>query len=168
MATVHCAKLLPNRDSSSRYSPGRLERTGSSNDESVTHRLNAAPRDALVVPVHNNFLGRDPAPVKFKYLRVEYSYGGDPRIFTVSRPEHSRFVLPEDSTALTTPKTPPPAKLRDRIFDLCLQLNTFLGKHGKRPDPYLIPINDKDEYVRLYEEKVQAWDDKFQADYWLN
>lgn len=61
-----------------------------------------------------------------------------------------------------------PAPLRERIFNTCAQLKTFLDKHGKQPDAYLIPIHDKLEYVRQYKETVQPWIDKFQADYLLN
>lgn len=148
--------------------------TGPIDDVSVTERLRPAVRDALVVPVDNNLVPRDPAIGKVKRLAVEYSYG-NPSIQQASRLEGERLVLPEDSEIqrlrgeIEQLKRPEhPAKLRDRIFDVCLRLKAFLDKHGKRPDPYLIPIRDKEEYVRLYQERVQAWDDKFQADYWLN
>lgn len=69
---------------------------GPTNDRNVTDRLESAARDALVIPVDNNFLGCDPAPNQEKRLLVEYSYGNQTK-FTVSQPEYSRLVLPEDS-----------------------------------------------------------------------
>ena len=70
--------------------------TGPLDDRDVTDRLAMDPIDALVVPVDNNFLGCDPAPMKYKRLRVEYSYG-NLSILRVSRGEGGRLVLPEDS-----------------------------------------------------------------------
>jgi hypothetical protein len=70
--------------------------TGAFDEVSVAHRLNAATRDALVIPVDNNLVDRDPAPMKPKRLLVEYSYGG-PSLLRVSRAEGGRLVLPEDS-----------------------------------------------------------------------
>src|SRR5258708_7622940 len=37
-----------------------------------------------------------PSPGQEKHLRVEYSYGGDSKVLTASRPEHSRMVLPQE------------------------------------------------------------------------
>lgn len=148
--------------------------TGPIDDVPITERLRTSVRDALVVPVDNNLVPRDPAIGKVKRLAVEYSYG-NPSIQQASRLEGERLVLPEDSEIQRLrgeieqlKRKEHPAKLRDRIFDVCLRLKAFLDKHGKRPNPYLIPHKDKDEYVRLYQETVQTWDDKFQADYWLN
>lgn len=70
--------------------------TGPVNDLDVTEQLESAIREALVIPVDNNFLGCDPAPNQVKRLFVEYSYGNRVRL-TVAAPEHSRLVLPEDS-----------------------------------------------------------------------
>ena len=71
---------------------------GEITDVPVTDRLNAAVRDALVIPVNNNLISGspDPAPNHPKRLEVTYSYG-NPNRHTVSRPEHARLVLPEDS-----------------------------------------------------------------------
>src|SRR5258708_952646 len=71
---------------------------GGFKDVSVTDQLNAARRDALVIPVDNNLISGspDPAPNQAKRLEVKYSYGNAvPR--TVSRNEYSILVLPEDS-----------------------------------------------------------------------
>jgi hypothetical protein len=58
--------------------------------------------------------------------------------------------------------------LRDRTFSLCATLGKLLDKHGPRPDEWSIPITDRDEFTRIYNETVQAWENKFQADYWKN
>jgi hypothetical protein len=60
----------------------------------------------------------------------------------------------------------PKSSLRERVFKASEELELLLQRHGKRPNPYLIPISDKAEYTRQYNETVQAWDNKFQADYW--
>jgi hypothetical protein len=70
--------------------------TGPKNDADVTKCLEDAVRDALVIPVDNNFLGCDPAPNQPKRLSLEYSYGNQVRM-PVSAPEYSRLILPEDS-----------------------------------------------------------------------
>jgi hypothetical protein len=70
--------------------------TGPIDDMVVTHNLRTAVRDALVVPVDNNLVPRDPAIGKVKRLAVEYSYG-NPSIQQASRLEGERLVLPEDS-----------------------------------------------------------------------
>ncbi len=70
--------------------------TGPTNDADVTRCVENAVRDALVIPVDNNFLGCDPAPNQPKRLSLEYSYGNQVRI-PVSAPESSRLILPEDS-----------------------------------------------------------------------
>ncbi len=62
----------------------------------------------------------------------------------------------------------PTNSLRDRVFDACRERQIFLQKYGKRPNPDLIPINSRDEFTRTYNDTVQAWDNKFQADYWKN
>lgn len=72
---------------------------GMMDEEDVSARLDAIPKDALVVQVNNNALGCDPAPNKHKRLVVEYSYGTNRR-FTAKRPENTRLVLPEDSWML--------------------------------------------------------------------
>lgn len=58
--------------------------------------------------------------------------------------------------------------LRNRIFDACKELGMMLERHGKRPNEDEIPISDQAEFVRRYNETVQAFDNKFQADYWMN
>ena len=63
--------------------------------------------------------------------------------------------------------TPQPS-LRDRVFATCEELESLLSRHGKRPNPYVIPTDNAQEYTRIYNETVQAWDNKFQADYWKN
>jgi hypothetical protein len=70
--------------------------TGPLDEREVTERLSMAATDALVVPVDNNFLGCDPAPMKTKRLRVEYSYG-NLSVLQATRWEGGRLVLPEDS-----------------------------------------------------------------------
>jgi hypothetical protein len=71
---------------------------GGFKDVSLADQLNAARRDALVIPIDDNLISGspDPAPNKVKRLEVKYSYGNAvPR--TVSRNERSILVLPEDS-----------------------------------------------------------------------
>ena len=71
---------------------------GGFKDVSVTDQLNAARRDALLIPVDNNLVlgSPDPAPNQVKRLEVKYSYGNAvPR--TISRNEYSILILPEDS-----------------------------------------------------------------------
>ena len=68
-------------------------------DVSVTYKLNGLTKDALVIPVNNNLVDRDPAPNKPKRIQVEYSYGNSSRHIVV-RSEHSILVLPEDSDIL--------------------------------------------------------------------
>jgi hypothetical protein len=65
-------------------------------------------------------------------------------------------------------QTKPNASLRDRVFDVCKELGLFLDKYGPRPDSDSIPISDPKEFARRYLAEVQAWDNKFQADYWMN
>jgi hypothetical protein len=159
--------------------------TGPITDIDITESLRNAARDGLVIPVDNNLVPRDPAVGIRKRLVVDYSYGNG-IVCSASRAESIqgdivRLVLPEDSEiqrlsaelkkrivegALTETKAAP--LLRDRIFNACRELQMLLEKHGKRPNPYLIPISDRDEYIRKYTDEVQAWDDKFQADYWRN
>jgi len=62
----------------------------------VTAILRGHSRDALVLDVENDSFGIDPVPMKPKRLRVEYSYNNSMR-HTVTRWEHARLVLPEDS-----------------------------------------------------------------------
>jgi hypothetical protein len=68
--------------------------TGPANDMDVTEFLQNHQRDALVVPVSNEFFGRDPAQNFLKRLQVEYSYGNQHRQ-RVENWEGSRLVLPE-------------------------------------------------------------------------
>jgi len=70
--------------------------TGPIDDMDVTHTLRTAVRDALVVPVDNNLVPRDPAIGKVKRIAVEYSYG-NPSIQQATALEGERLVLPEDS-----------------------------------------------------------------------
>jgi hypothetical protein len=69
--------------------------SGSVDDQDVSDRLQPLRADGLVISVDNNTLGCDPAPGKPKRISVEYSYGNLHR-FSVSRPENSRLVVPED------------------------------------------------------------------------
>lgn len=66
------------------------------NDLDVTEILQNQPREGLAVVISNELFGRDPAPNIFKRLKIEYSYGNR-SVLTVTRPENSRLVLPEDS-----------------------------------------------------------------------
>jgi hypothetical protein len=86
--------------------------TGPNDDMVVTNKLRTAVRDALVVPVDNNLVPRDPAIGKHKRLVVEYSYG-NPSIQWASRLEGERLVLPEDSET---------QRLRDEVEQLTRQL----------------------------------------------
>ena len=61
----------------------------------VTEILQKNSRDALVVDISNRIFG-DPAEGSLKHLTVEYSYGGG-AILTVTRPENTLLILPEDS-----------------------------------------------------------------------
>jgi len=70
-------------------------------DVDITESLRKAARDALVIPVDNNLVPRDPAIGVRKRLVVEYSYG-DGIVCCASRMESmqgdiARLVLPEDS-----------------------------------------------------------------------
>jgi hypothetical protein len=69
--------------------------TGPADDVSVLEKLNATPRDALVIPADNSLVPQDPAPNKVKRLHVEYSYGNS-AISKATRQEGGRLVLPED------------------------------------------------------------------------
>src|SRR5215469_3896119 len=70
--------------------------TGPETDRDVTDLLRQHERAGLAFDVNNNAFGFDPALMKEKRLRVEYSYRNPARLET-SRPENSRLVLPEDS-----------------------------------------------------------------------
>jgi len=99
--------------------------TGPQTDISVTDKLNDAVRDALVVPVDNSLVPRDPALNVQKRLYVEYSYGND-SVLSVVRPEStpryiSRLVLPEDSEI---------ARLTSEIEQLRSARSRQLGKAG--------------------------------------
>ena len=97
-------------------------------DRDVTARLKELARDGLVISVNNNELGCDPAPNQppAKRLRVKYSYGND-SVFEVTRPEHSRMVLPEDEQGLDSLLTP----LQIEAIQLSVGLLDFLAKMGK-------------------------------------
>jgi hypothetical protein len=95
--------------------------TGDATDVSVTDRLNAATRDALVIPVNNSLVSGepDPAPNQYKRLKITYSYGSMGA--TVSTPEHSWTVLPEDpriqrlTAELETEKNKPRTNWREKF-----------------------------------------------------
>lgn len=155
---------------------------GDQRDIDITESLNSAARDALHIPVDNNLVPHDPAVGTRKRLMVEYSYASGV-VECAARLESTPWeavtlTLPEDSETKKLPRlvqaqlnldAPGENKLlRDRAFDVCGDLDKLLEKHGARPNPYLIPTGDKEEYARIYNETVQAWDNKFQADYWKN
>ena len=88
------------------------------NSVDVTDKLRTAVRDALVIPVDNNLVSRDPIVGVRKLLVVDYSYG-DGVVRSVSRMESMqndivRLVLPEDSEL---------AKLTAEVARLKRQLN---------------------------------------------
>lgn len=156
-------------------------------DVDITQKLRSEVRDALFVFVDNNLVPYDPVVGVRKRLMVEYSYGNG-IVECAVRPESTPWeavslTIPEDSqtkslqlaltqkhTETEKPQTAKDAKkyLRDRTFAMADELNDFLNKHGPRPDEYQIPIKDKAEFTRIYNNTVQPWDDKFQADYWKN
>lgn len=166
---------------------------GGQSDVDVTEKLRTMVHDALFIPVDNNLVSSDPAIGTRKRLQVEYSYGNG-IVESAVRPESTPYefvslTLPEDTEikkmrliawqqsqrAQQAAKKPAPQtsssqeeSLRDRIFSECGELRNLLKKHGQRPNAYAIPINDKQEFTRIYNETVQAWDNKFQADYWRN
>jgi hypothetical protein len=122
--------------------------TAPQDDVDVTQKLRTAARDGLTVPVNNNFLGCDPLPMKVKRLQVQYSYGG-PSIFSVSRTEGSRLVLPEDSelqrlaSEVEQARRQLPAKDHDVLLSplqkdalsLSGELLAFLKRLGPPPAP---------------------------------
>ena len=70
---------------------------GTIRDRDVTEILQKYSKDALVVDISNDLFGPpDPAPNVVKHLRVEYRYNNG-AILTVTRPEDTRLILPEDS-----------------------------------------------------------------------
>jgi hypothetical protein len=115
-------KMFPPKDKP-QLNPARLVIHGASygfgpNSVDVTEKLRAAVRDALVIPVDNNLVNRDPIVGVRKRLVVDYSYG-DGIVRSVSRMESMqddivRLVLPEDSEI---------AKLTAEITRLKRQLN---------------------------------------------
>jgi hypothetical protein len=111
--------------------------------------------DSLVVDIENhnfvvgdkNFVPHDPLPFKMKRLQVNYSYRGQPAI-TVTRQEHGRLVLPEDSAipwlkseidrlkaALPKQSKYPIPEVRLKILSIVSELQGFLGEHGEEPRP---------------------------------
>jgi hypothetical protein len=70
--------------------------TDHSNDVSVTDKLNRAVTSALVMPVTNKLVPRDPLEGTIKRLLVDYSYG-DSEIRQIVKREYELLILPEDS-----------------------------------------------------------------------
>jgi hypothetical protein len=72
---------------------------GDATDVVLTERLNGLTKEGLVVPVNNNLVDHDPAPNKFKRLKVSYQYdAGD--LHSIVLPEHSWLILPENPQLL--------------------------------------------------------------------
>ena len=157
--------------------------TGAFDDQDVIERLQATLRDALVVPVNNNVLGCDPAPMKIKRLQVEYSYGG-PSILKASRAEGGRLVLPEDSeiqrlaaevevgkrqleiAKADKAQVPVPA-LQSRVLILCGELQRFLKNHGSEPKLEKGTSEEFHDFMERYRGIVIPWRTQFHADYRL-
>jgi hypothetical protein len=70
--------------------------TSPADDIEVAEILQGLQSDAITCLIENNLFKRDPHPNVHKRLKVKYSYGNS-IVLTVSRPEGSRLVLPEDS-----------------------------------------------------------------------
>jgi|GEM_PF-5613282 len=158
--------------------------TGPLDDKDVTDRLLAAPRDALAIPVDNNFLGCDPAPMKTKRLQVEYSYG-NLSVLRATRLEGGRLVLPEDSEVqrlaadidtakhqlaiATLPKAQPVtvATLQSRVLSLCGELRSFLKDRGPEPKIEKQPSEEFQDYMDRFRSTVLSWRTQFQASYKL-
>jgi hypothetical protein len=149
--------------------------TGPLDDVSVADQLNTATRDALVVLVDNNLVSRDPAPNALKRLEVEYSYCNSAK-FRVSRPEHTRLVLPEDfeSQRLETKGEDPLQQVEQplpkRVRDICSEITRYIVEQGQRPDEDKLwnEIGDDSRtFVPRYNKEIQPWDDKLAAGYWL-
>ena len=68
---------------------------GDGSDIQIVDKLNAEPKEGLVLAVNNNLVNRDPAPGKFKHLAVNYSYEAGP-VQTVTIPEFGWLFLPGD------------------------------------------------------------------------
>lgn len=163
--------------------------TGPVDDMSVTERLRTAVKDALVVPVDNNLVPRDPAIGKTKRLAVEYSYG-NPSIQQASRLEGERLVLPEDSEiqrlrgeieqltrklinanvhAPIVNEVPADETIAQRVFAFCKELSIYMEERPARPDEDAIWNETKDNqqaFVHRYETEVLPWDRKLSAGYW--
>lgn len=69
---------------------------GDSSDIQIADKLNAEPREGLVLGVNNNLVNRDPAPNQLKYLVVKYSYDAG-QVQTVTVPEFGWLFLPQDA-----------------------------------------------------------------------
>lgn len=151
--------------------------TGPIDDVLITERLRTAVRDALVVPVDNNLVPRDPAIGKVKRLAVEFSYGNS-SIQHASRLEGERLVLPEDSSlprlrseveqlkrqheTVTSPVT-----LGARIQSLCRELQAFRKEYGPEPEmqrDFRTPDHDTIDH---FMETVLPWRLRLQADFRL-
>lgn len=143
--------------------PSAFYGTGPLDERDVTEKLSMAATNALVVPVDNNFLGCDPAPMKTKRLRVEYSYGNLSTL-QATRWEGGRLVLPEDSeiqrltgeiaqmkaaqAAQPKPSQYPIPHLRAKVLVLVSELQGFLGQHGQEPKPQRQSSESDADYLR--------------------
>jgi hypothetical protein len=153
--------------------------TGTLDERDVTDKLSAATTDALVVPVDNNFLGCDPAPMKPKRLRVEYSYG-NLSILQATRWEGGRLLLPEDSeiqrltSEIRQLKSSQPAQsqypipqLRLKVAAMCSELQGFLGQHGQEPKVERQTQESEVEFSQRWRNIVMPWRAKFLGDFRL-
>jgi hypothetical protein len=144
----------------------------------VTHRLRTAVRDALVVPVDNNLVPRDPAIGKTKRLAVEYSYG-NPSIQQVSRLEGERLVLPEDSeiqrlrgeleqfkrhVEAAAPQST--LTLVERTLAICKEMRAYLKEVG--PEPHWDgPHGSNPDWAKWATNILTPWKTRFHAGYML-
>jgi hypothetical protein len=66
---------------------------------------------------------------------------------------------------------PLPAKsLREKVFTLCDELSKYAGERGTRPSEEKLYAQFRDSgklYAEHYDAKIQSWDDKLSAGYWL-
>jgi hypothetical protein len=154
--------------------------TGPVNDMDVTEILQNHMRDALAVVITNDLFGHDPAPNIVKRLRVDYSYGNQ-AVLTVTRPENTRLVLPEDSwlQAETQRLTDELGAVRDapkedalprlvavdlptRLFAMCRELQAFLEELGPerdvtwRSDMGINKFNEENKDIQIRERKMEA------------
>jgi len=123
---------------------------GDAADLTITDKLNRLTKEGLVVPVNNNLVDYDPAPNKFKRLKIKYQYdAGEPHTAIV--PEHGWLMLPEDpqllklksdvevlqkriESAATQTAQLELSPLQTEILQLAKDLRGFLSEMGEKPD----------------------------------